>query len=728
MFLMGIVTLALGFLVYRSNKQSSAHRHFLMLCASIALWLGATSVGLCFTIPDRALDWFKLDNIGVMFISVSFYAFSIKFLQLHRPRSIWFGYGLASLMAVAVLVRDDFIVGVAKFWWGYFPQWGPGSLPFFILFFSYMAAAFTAYFHAYRTVKTPIKRQQIKFVLTAFVIAYTGSIDFLPVFGYEVYPYGYIPIFLLTVVITVAILRYRLLDASQVVSLSATYLPLIPFTLVLVFVAHALVGIPPVTLAAILVSATVAFVVLYVTFQPRLQSAVNKALFPSRYDAYATLTRFSHAMVTNLDLEKLQGEIVNTLQKVMGIEKISLFVFDKEQGCYVLKASHGVDEAQANSVQLTSYEPFTTFLLEGNVPIVKEEIEQRVQELDERLAATILKTLTQMDSEVCLPLVNKTVLIGFVNLGHKPTLEFYAQDELNLLQSLAYNAAIALDNAILHEEWKRSQLLLRRADRLRSLETIAGGFAHEVRNPLTSIKTFIQLAPSRRDDAEFMDSFSAVVADDLARIERLIEEILDYARYMKPKFSAESLNEIITSCLHFMEVKAGKLEIAIEKQLAENLPPMLVDRQQIKQVVMNLAMNAIDAMGKAGGRLTVLTRRVVRLDKTAWVQIEIMDTGCGIAPQDLQHIFDPFFTTKHESTEHAGTGLGLSIVHQIIQEHGGTVEARSTVGKGTTFLITLPERSVDLGQAPSQSEWRGGVVVSTSIPASLQRRTGTYGE
>ena len=123
---------------------------------------------------------------------------------------------------------------------------------------------------------------------------------------------------------------------------------------------------------------------------------------------------------------------------------------------------------------------------------------------------------------------------------------------------------------------------------------------------------------------------------------------------------------------------------------------MLVDRQQIKQVMMNLAMNAMDAMAKTGGRLTVTTRRVVRLDKSGWVQIEVADTGCGIAPEDLPHVFDPFFTTKHESTEHVGTGLGLSIVHQIIQEHGGTVEARSTVGKGTSFLITLPEgRTLD---------------------------------
>jgi len=717
MFLMGIVTLTLGLLVYRSNNQSAAHRHFLVLCASIALWLDATSIALCSTDARTALRWFKLDNVGVMYISVAFYGFSAEFLKLRRRRSIWIGYALATLMAGAVLFRQDFVQGVNRFWWGYFPQWGPASLPFFLIFFSYMAVAFTDYFQTYHTVTTPIKRQQIKFVLIAFVIAYLGSVDFLPAFGYELYPFGYIPIFLLTAVITVAILRYRLLDAALFVSRSAVYLPLIPFTLLIVFLGHALDDLPPDTLSLLLALATIVFMILYVTFQPRLQAAVNKALFPSRHDAYETLTRFAHAMVMKLDLANLQSEIVDTLQAVMGIERISLFLFDKEHGCYVLKASRGSTDNQANRGQVSNNTIFSGYLLECNQPIVKEELQQRPPGLDERLATTLIETMTQMDSEVCLPLVNKTRLIGFVNLGHKPSLGFYSHDELNLLRSLADNAAIALENAVLHEDWKQTQLLLRRADRLRSLEAIAGGFAHEVRNPLTSISTFIQLVPSRRDDSYFMDSFSAQVVDDLARIERLIAEILDYARYMKPKFSAESLNNIVTSCLQFIEVKADKLEISIEKHLAEDLPPMLVDRQQIKQVMMNLAMNAMDAMAKTGGRLTVTTRRVVRLDKSGWVQIEVADTGCGIAPEDLPHVFDPFFTTKHESTEHVGTGLGLSIVHQIIQEHGGTVEARSTVGKGTSFLITLPEgRILDPLSAPSSSEWQGGVITARRIP------------
>lgn len=727
MLLMGGVTLGLGLLVYRSNHRSAAHRHFLVLCASIALWLTATSIGLCAPTPEQALAWFRLDNVGVMFISVAFYAFSAEFLRLPRSRVIWLGYGLATLLALAVVFRGDFVTGVRLYRWGYFPQWGPASALFFLVFFAYMTAAFTDYVCAYRRATTPIRRQQIKFVLMAFVIAYLGSVDFFPAFGYDLYPFGYVPIFLLTVVVTIAILRYHLLDAALFVSMSATYLPLVPFTLALALLAQGLSDLPPLALASVLAGATVAFTALYVTFQPWLQSALNKALFPCRYDAYNTLTRFSHAMVMNLDLVNLQQEIVRTLQTVLRIEKLSLFLFDKEAGRYGLKASHGVDEALAHSIRLTSSESFARFLLERNQPVVKEELQDHHPGPDDLVMPGLLDTLTTMDSEVCLPLVNKSRLIGFVNLGHKPSLDFYSQDELNLLRSLADSAAIALDNAMLYEDWKQTQLLIRRADRLRSLETIAGGFAHEIRNPLTSIKTFIQLAPSRRDDADFMNSFSAVVADDLARIERLIEEILDYARYMKPKFSLESLNEIVASCLHFIDVKAAALGVTIEKQLEEPLDRIMVDRQQMKQVLMNLILNAMDAMKATGGRLTVVTRHLTRLDGTQWIQIEVSDTGCGIAPEDLPHIFDPFFTTKHESTEHVGTGLGLSIVHQIIHEHDGTVEARSTVGQGTVFTLALPDKPHPKAQPAPTVSSPGKLMLIPRIPQILNEPTGTDG-
>ena len=298
-------------------------------------------------------------------------------------------------------------------------------------------------------------------------------------------------------------------------------------------------------------------------------------------------------------------------------------------------------------------------------------------------------------SSFAIPLLNKHRLIAFALLGPSAEQALDPPDRRDLLTALAQNAANALDSILAHDDLHQSQTLMRRTDRLRSLEIIAGGFAHEIRNPLTSIKTFIQLAPERKDDTEFIRDFSRIVLDDVYRIERLIQEILDYARYMEPTLTDEDLNDIVTSCLYFIEVKADSKRIKIEKQLASGLPRVMLDRQQIKQVLLNLLLNAIDAMGDDGGTLKVRTHRLMKPDSNTWTQIEIEDNGPGISKANLEHIFDPFFTTKHTSGEHAGTGLGLTIVHQIIQEHHGEIQVESSEGVGTTFSVNLPALPID---------------------------------
>ena len=295
-----------------------------------------------------------------------------------------------------------------------------------------------------------------------------------------------------------------------------------------------------------------------------------------------------------------------------------------------------------------------------------------------------------MQGSYVVPHLIKGRLIAFSTLGTAmPTGGDIALTR-SVLAALAQVAANALDTIVLYEDLRRSHTLIKRTDRLKSLETIAGGFAHEIRNPLTSIKTFIQLAPQRKDDPQFIQEFSKVVLDDVYRIERLIQEILDYARYMEPKLTDEDLNDIVASCLYFIDVKASSQGIKIEKELAEDLPRVMLDRQQIKQVLLNLLLNAVDSMAGSGGRLRVQTRKLEKPGGNVWAHIEIEDTGEGIQEANLEHIFDPFFTTKHESGEHEGTGLGLTIVHQIIHEHHGEIRVKSSVGVGTTFFVSLP--------------------------------------
>jgi signal transduction histidine kinase len=231
---------------------------------------------------------------------------------------------------------------------------------------------------------------------------------------------------------------------------------------------------------------------------------------------------------------------------------------------------------------------------------------------------------------------------------------------------------------------------MRRTDRLRSLEIIAAGFAHEIRNPLTSIKTFIQLAPERKDDSQFIAEFSQIVLDDVYRIERLIQEILDYARYMEPQLTDEDVNEIVSSCIYLVHVQADRRGIKIEKELASELLRGMLDRQQITQVILNLLLNAMDAIGEGFGTIRVRTHRLQKPNGQEWVHIEIEDTGRGIPSEHLAHIFNPLFTTKHSSAFNEGTGLGLTLVHQIIKEHRGDIQIRSMEGVGTTVRIQIP--------------------------------------
>ncbi len=411
----------------------------------------------------------------------------------------------------------------------------------------------------------------------------------------------------------------------------------------------------------------------------------------SQQQAFKLLTEFTKDLGTLNKLSALAERTAVGIAQCLRTSHSALFLLDREKDVYVRFGPIQEGSRTESRQSFPTSHPLVKRLRIDHEPVRRTVFESPATSPspDE---AELLESLRLLNATTCIPLATRARLVGFCALGASLRPEEEEAQAYALASAMAQIAANALDNAMLTEDLHRSQALVRRTDRLRSLEIIAGGFAHEIRNPLTSIKTFIQLAPERKDDAEFIGEFSKVVIDDVCRIERLIQEILDYARYMEPKLTEEDLNDIVSSCLYFIEVKATSLGIKIEKDLADDLPRVMLDRQQIKQVLLNLFLNAMDAMADTkGGDLRVRTRKLPKSSGIAWVQIQVDDTGRGISAGNLEHVFDPFFTTKHKSGEHEGTGLGLTIVHQIVQEHQGCIDVKSTEGVGTTFLINLPE-------------------------------------
>jgi PAS domain S-box-containing protein len=248
---------------------------------------------------------------------------------------------------------------------------------------------------------------------------------------------------------------------------------------------------------------------------------------------------------------------------------------------------------------------------------------------------------------------------------------------------------------------KRLELQIRRSDRLASLGTLSAGMAHEIKNPLVSLKTFAQLLPERYQDSDFRDTFSNLIGHEIDRIDSLVNQLLRFARPAKPILKPLHAHEILEKALTLVGHRLYQKDIKLNRSWSADVDTIHGDADQLEQVFLNFFLNAMDAM-KTHGELLVKTE--IRSDEQ-WVRalgsgngesngsrqareallITIRDSGEGIRAEDIPHVFDPFFTTKDY-----GTGLGLSVVHGIIQEHGGQIEVESELQKGTAFHISLP--------------------------------------
>jgi PAS domain S-box-containing protein len=218
-----------------------------------------------------------------------------------------------------------------------------------------------------------------------------------------------------------------------------------------------------------------------------------------------------------------------------------------------------------------------------------------------------------------------------------------------------------------------------RADRLAAMGELTAGVAHEVRNPLGVIRASVQLLEDSRADEARIHEAAGVIKQEIDRLDRVIKALLDFGRPSKPTLVHADLNEVLDDVVLFTTRFASQSDVTIESRLEPDLPRVLGDPDQLKQVFLNLVTNAVQAMERTGGTIIIETH-----GDRDYVEVTVSDDGPGISERDLPKVFDPFFTKRAE-----GTGLGLTIVHRIIDEHDGHIEVESGPG-GTVFTVTLP--------------------------------------
>lgn len=234
---------------------------------------------------------------------------------------------------------------------------------------------------------------------------------------------------------------------------------------------------------------------------------------------------------------------------------------------------------------------------------------------------------------------------------------------------------------------EKNRRLLARSDKLAALGKLAAGLAHEIRNPLAAIKMLIY---SMRKDSTINEEKReewSVILKEIDRMERFIHDFLEFARPPDPRFAPIDLNDTIRQTLNLLAPRLQESGAKIIEQLSADLDNIVADAGQIKQVVMNLVLNALEAMPNGGG-LGIATARKTTAhgdNDNEWVQIRVADTGAGIPKEIFDNLFDPFVSGRQH-----GTGLGLSIAHQIVHQHHGWIEAIDNPEGGATFIVTLP--------------------------------------
>jgi signal transduction histidine kinase len=421
-------------------------------------------------------------------------------------------------------------------------------------------------------------------------------------------------------------------------------------------------------------------VVMLPRFLPRAERMMQERLFGGRYgyqDALAGLVRELSTLAT---IDQLLSTVTTTVHSQMQVSRVMVLMQDVLSGDYKLQAQSGLGpQDDADAFTLKEDAAIVKWLLGKRDVLVREEMARRVAPWLQQHLET---ELDRLKVNVCVPMILEQRLVGILCLGEKLNRGMFFVSDLRVLETLATEVALAV-------KYRRMEDEVSRKNRLVELGTIAAGVAHEIRNPLASIKTFAQLMPDRMDDPEFKNEFSKLVLKDVDRITKVIESMLAFARPAQVTMGDHLANDLVEEAILLVQPRLKSKRIELTREFHGN-PVMKVDKHQILQVLVNILSNATDALHEQG-KIRVATgvsQRNLGGDgdrNQNYAVIEVSDNGPGIPPAVRGRLFDPFFTTKKE-----GTGLGLSISQKIVRDHGGAITVSSVEGKGSSFQVNLP--------------------------------------
>ena len=376
-----------------------------------------------------------------------------------------------------------------------------------------------------------------------------------------------------------------------------------------------------------------------------------------------------------LTLDELLREFLHTLERSERVTASSIFLRDDPRMGFQLAAAVGLPPGpRLNLIR----DPELLEALQEGEPLLVEDRERLEAEAPGGTGARpsgLLKILRELDTQVVIPLRSGTNLVGFWTLSHADSTEPFSSEEVRLLRGLADQAAVSIENSKTFER-------IRARDRLVSLGEMAAGLAHEIRNPIATIRGALSLLEKPgKDDPE---EIRRVVVEEVQRLDRVVGLFLDYARPAPSRASPHDVGQVLEGAVRgTLALRNG---VRVELDVEPGLEALPIDGERLERIVSNLVRNACEACGP--GSTVQVTARASGTIESSGLEILVADEGSGMDEDTLSRAFVPFFTTKP-----TGVGLGLALCERLVRAQGGQIELRSEVGRGTRARIWIPMAS-----------------------------------
>ena len=688
----GIFTFLLLIFAITRARDSTAHRFFSAFLLTLGLWALLIYVMRSQASTGQALPWDRAAVALMMVSTVIFYHFTLAYTRQERkswvrPASLLYLLFIATLSATPLIVHHIELKS-----YGYAPIFGIPFYPLALMAYTWIAMGVYNMLRAYKRSTVYEERNRLLYIVVATLFPVIGTLfDLFPTF----YPMSILGNLAFSILTTVAIRRYRLLDIQMALRRGLAYLIMsalvaLPYVGIIFFFTRVLSFGEMNPLLYLVLLLILAFFL-----QPlwsQIQRVVDRFFFRERYDYFKALEDFSQRTRTITHLDRLASELINLIVSAMRASRVCLLL-PSEKGNLVPVAYSG-PAGKGTPVTLIHRDSPLLLWLERN----EGHLEYRSFDLTPQLQVLTpmeKKELREM-GELFIPLKVREKLSGLLVLGPKLSESPYTGEDIRLLSMIADQTAVIMDDARLYALEKAQVEELQRLDEMKTefLQVVA----HQLKTPITSIKAATGMLSEVTGESPMRERMLSSIVRGADALEKLVTDILEFGKMksgvIELRRAPADLGGLVRDVAALVSPAIKRKEQTLELDLPPSGPVAVIDGLRLEQALLNLLANA-NTYTSLGGNIAVR----LQTDGDS-VRVQVEDNGPGIPQEYQEKIFEPYHHIRESNGQlRGGTGLGLAIARSLVELHGGRIWVESTPGQGSTFIFTLPLQPADQHQA-----------------------------